>query len=277
MKKLEKYISPSELFLSLFLVISITFTVIFSLCLKNDSEPLYENTVLSIQDNMIEGSINLGEYKARNYRYNRYYNGYTISVKSGEDFYNEVIKKNEHYDKELDFTKDDYIAYGFMWDGFTLIRYEVDRFNYVRFGFCYVLGKVTVKHNNETFDCFSTCPAPFNYMYSNEELEYEINNQIKVFHETAPNYTEEKRNSDKEYYRDLYTKCNDYTFDELKRIYNNPNSNYYKVTDDCILIKARTYNNSMEHVITEDYYAKIINDNGVARIYKINNDRELSE
>ena len=59
-----------------------------------------------------------------------------------------------------------------------------------------------------------------------------------------------------------------------KRIYNS-NSEFYKVLDDFILIKARYEDGNFNKKITDDYYAKIVDENGVPTIYKINDDRDI--
>ena len=229
MKKLEKFITPSELFTSIFLLISITFTVIISLVIANRQEPQYGIREITTGHNLMESTLNLGEYEIRNFRYvrrGRTVKEYTFYVRSGEKFYNDVIKKNEHYDASADFKKDNYVAYGFMWDDFCLYNYTISD---------------------------GLCPAPFDYFYSKEELEEKTND---------------------EYYSSRYIENHKLSFDEIKRIYNS-NSEYYKVLDDCILIKARYEDGNFNKKITDDYYAKIVDENGVPTIYKINDDRDI--
>ena len=62
MKKLEKFINPSELFTSIFLLISITFTVIISLVIANRQEPQYGIREITTGHNLMESTLNLGEY-----------------------------------------------------------------------------------------------------------------------------------------------------------------------------------------------------------------------
>ncbi len=273
MKKLEKFINPSELFTSIFLLISITFTVIISLVIANRQEPLLETRAIVINNNITDNSLNLGEYKIRKYKYDRYSNSYSFAVKSGVDFYNEVIKTNEHYDESLDFSNENNID-GFMWNDFNLYNYRIGG-NFVRIRNCYACGAIKVKFQDELYNEHTLCPAPFEYLVSKEQLEDKINDEINYNKEVFKNYTEEEMNSDIESIKNRYTKGFGFSFDEIKRIYNNSNSEYYKVLDDCILIKARYEDGDFNKKITDDYYAKIVDENGTPTIYKINDDRDI--
>ena len=255
MKKLEKFINPSELFTSIFLLISITFTVIISLVIANRQEPQYGIREITTGHNLMESTLNLGEYEIRDFRYVRRgktVKEYTFYVRSGEKFYNDVIKKNEHYDASADFKKDNYVAYGFMWDDFCLYNYTIND-DFVVIECCYALGQIKVKFEDELYNENTLCPAPFDYFYSKEELEEVINEN---------------------YYSSTYIENHKLSFDEIKRIYNS-NSEYYKVLDDCVLIKARYEDGDFNKKITDDYYAKIVDENGVPTIYKINDDRDI--
>lgn len=260
MKKLEKYISKSELIFSIFLVIAITFSVVFSLYLYENREPSFEMTEIALESRRDYKKIELGSYEIRKYR-RVGASAHSFEVKSGEDFYNEIIKKNSHYDSALDFVKEGYISYGYMWNDFYLYHYEISS-NLVLLDSKMFGSKIKIKENDGTIiDDWILCPGPFDAVYSKEEIEEKVNAEKDV---------------DQQYLLDGYTKTYDkLSFDEIKRIYNNPNSEFYKVFDDYILVKGYYEDANLNDKYTDDYYAKIINDNGVARVYKQIDDRNI--
>lgn len=265
MKKLGKYINLSELFLSIFLVISITFSVVFSLYLVNDRDELYEMTEITINDSRYDRNISFGEYEIRNYKHRHYYGynyGYSFQVKSGEDFYNNVIKTNEHYDSNLVFEDSYYDIFGYMWDGFDLITYNIDTF---------LVNIYYINPNN------ALCPVLSSYVYTEEDIEKYVNEELEWYKKDNKNYTEDDLNKERERIKKAYSSPSiNLSFDEMKKIYNDSNSEYYEVSDDCILVKTK-YSKNNAYVLSKNYFVKIVNDNGEARIYKIKDTQEFLE
>ena len=115
---MKKRIIITSLIISLAALVAIMIVLIIS----NQSKNL---SIYGMERNV---KLELGNYKVKDYKYNKISGDVdciNFNVKSPNDFYDTIIKKNEFYSEDLDFKREDLYAYGFFYKNESFFEYEI--------------------------------------------------------------------------------------------------------------------------------------------------------
>lgn len=214
------------------IAISVLLAIVLLLLIPKDNN---KKIVLSGYNN--QDTLDLGEYKVTNYKkeesYYGEYNRITFEVEDSNDFYNNVIKKNQYYNENLDFDNDRYFVYGYMIINNSLFNYSITNDNIV-----------TIMSN---YFYYSGISSYFTYVFA-PTYGY-------ISYETIEDDLVELNNSDRKYNMYFY---NGISFENLCSIYSYLSSDLCKIEDDIIYVKGILFHYiSKERHISDDYLIKI--------------------
>ena len=193
--------------------------------------------------------LHLGKYKVKNIYNSKNDNGekykLDFNVKSGEDFYENVIKKNEAYNPDLEFKDDEhgYISFGYLVLDDNIFYYEVWD-DGARFEPCY--GAVTFIHQYDGYDLASDIYllGDFSAVLTEGRLQ------------TEPSDSEYRyRQVDKNWYVNM-------SYDEYIKIYNYIDEDICKIEDNIVYLKGIYYDDDLNKHLTNNYYVTISNIDG---------------
>lgn len=195
-------------------------------------------TEIKIESMDWEYSTVLGEYNISNYEYNNFINTITFEVDSAKDFYNEFLKTNSGFKKDLDFDIEGYFAYGFLILDDHIIKYKVYNNNHVEISEC--LNDWTIK-DEEINDYYKGeqnlyyIPGPMNINISYDRLNKELSDNkfdsVNTYKSLSDDFI---------------------TFDMLVAIYSYLPSEIYKIEGNSIYLKG--YRHSIQKREGEKYF-----------------------
>ena len=210
------------------ILISITAAILLVVLWPNNMEEIkvtnYNNVVLDL------GSIKATDFKRdSNHKI-------SFEIENENEFYNDVIKKYEHYNKELDFEVENYYAYGYYVFDECIFNYMIQD-NKVYIDSCYVIYKNTSGDEIKSY----FVPGPFTSGYLTKYIfdEYGVDGALKM--DCLINYA------------------------EFKKLMSYLPTKYCKLKDDSILMKgfAPTPEGTM---IESDYELELFNNNDKAYV-----------
>lgn len=194
-------------------------------------------------------TLHLGKYKVKNIYNSLNDNGekykLDFNVKSGEDFYNKIIKENDAYVSELDYKEltEHYISIGYMVLDNNIFYYEVWS-DGARFEPCY--GAVY-----------------FIQQYDGNDLKSDIY-LLGDFSSVLTEDRFQKEKGDSEYYHRQVNK-NWYvnmSYDEYIKIYNYIDDDICKIEDDIVYLKGIFLDKDGNKHLTNNFYVTISNVDG---------------
>ncbi len=237
------------IYLSIIIVViaaAITLIVVFTNNKKNDDihEISLSNYGSSHGDNV---ELNFGKHKAMNFNKGKSSNEQPIlkfDVDSGEDFYNDVIKKHELYNAELDFVVENRgLAYGYIVVDNCIFHYEV------------------YKKNVIIEACYGTT-----YAYELEGIHVS-GNEIILGHFFANIKKSELECEEKGSY-DYFSRefLGPIPYDGVLKIYSYIDEDICDIVGDVIYLKGLFYDYDHNKHITENYFVTISNIDGKATL-----------
>lgn len=165
-------------------------------------------------------TLDLGVQKVKNYKKSKLSGDneiVTFSVSSANDFYNNVIKKNELYVDDLDFEVDNLFAFGFFYKDNEFFLYEIDNKN-----------SVTIESSIGSFYDYYDDNKGFHQIYLPGPFQINMSyDRIEAEKEGFPFYSRLTR----EYI----------TFEMIKKIISYVDKTYWEIVDNHIFVKGFRY------------------------------------
>ena len=196
-------------------------------------------------------TLHLGKYKVKNIYNSLNDNGekykLRFNVKSGEDFYNKIIKENDAYNPDLEFKDDEhgYLSFGYLVLDDNIFYYEVWD-DGAHFEPCY--GDVSFIHQYDGID------VSRGDMYILGQFFSAITEDRL---QTEP--------SDNEYFY-RQARCSWYfniTYNDYIKIYNYIDEDICKIEDDIVYLKGIFLDKEGNKHLTNNYYVTISNVDGI--------------
>ncbi len=195
--------------------------------------------------------LHLGEYEVKDLRYGPWDNGEKykmhFEVKSGEDFYNKVIKTNDAYVPELDYKEPakGYISIGYMITENNIFYYEVW----------------------DDGARFEPCYGTMNFVYEYEGINVSRGDMyiLGQFYSAITEDRLQKEPSDNEYfYRQAHMNWYfNITYNDYIKIYNYIDEDICKIEDDIVYLKGIFLDKDGNKHLTNNYYVAISNVDGI--------------
>lgn len=246
MNKRNILISLGIILLSAIIMVTITLIYVFNY----DEYHVEDLNVVSYGYREKDGAtLHLGKYKVKNIYNTLNDNGekykLDFNVKSGEDFYENVIKKNEAYNPDLEIKDDEhgYLSFGYMVLDNNIFYYEVWD-DGAHFEPCY--GAVYFIHQYDGNDLKSDIYllGDFSSVLTEDRLQKEPSD---------PEY--DYRQVNKNWYVNM-------SYDEYIKIYNYIDDDICKIEDDIVYLKGIYYDKDYNKHLTNNYYVTISNVDG---------------
>lgn len=194
--------------------------------------------------------LHLGKYEVKNIYNSKNDNGekykLDFNVKSGEDFYENVIKKNDAYNPDLEFKDDEhgYISFGYLVLDNNIFYYEVWS-DGARFEPCY--GDVSFIHEYDGID------VSRGNMYILGQFSSAITEDRLQKEPSDPEY--HYRQTSWSWYFNI-------TYDDYIKIYNYIDEDICKIEDDIVYLKGIYLDKNGNKHLTNNYYVTISNVDG---------------
>ena len=198
---------------------------------------------LSVTNYFNEETLELGEYKVTNYKKEKYANkieSIKFEVDNANLFYNDIIKSNNHYNKDLDFEVEGYYAYGFICINKYVFRYTIIE-KKVCVEACFGIYQVTNDDINNNHNYY--IPGPFEILYLNKSgFSYMENNSYVIY---------------------------DLKFDQLVKLLSYLPNDFYSLESNEILFKGEEKRLEDNQLIFSDYVVKAVNEDNEIRVMLI--------
>lgn len=233
--------------ISIIVVIIVAAVVMAFALIKRTTEIIMESS-----DNRTK--IILGEYVVSNYKVEKMHNTIiTFSVESKNEFYNDFIKQNKGYKKELDYDVDGVFVFGFLVYDDYLIQYVINEDNKIALN--EVLSEWSIEEENLS--------SYYDKILSSEYQNYYLIGPMNYYLSYG------RINGDEEYYKYDSLPDERITFNMLVNMYSFISSDYYKFEGNSIYLKGYYYgeividgdswhfNNENQLYLTEVYLVKI--------------------
>ena len=246
MSKRNILISLGIILLSAIIMVTITLIYVFNY----DEYHVEDLNVVSYgYREKVGATLHLGKYKVKNIYNSCNDNGekykLDFNVKSGEDFYNKIIKENDAYVSDLEFKDDEhgYISYGYMVLDNNIFYYEVWS-DGAHFEPCY--GAVYFIHQYDGNDLASDI--------------YLLGDFSSVL--TEDRFQKEKDDSEYYHRQVSWSWYFNITYNEYIKIYNYIDEDICKIEDDIVYLKGIYLDKNGNKHLTNNYYVTISNVDG---------------
>ena len=169
-----------KIVISLSLIIIAIVTVIIMIIMLNN-----RMTDLKIGGFLDKSELNLGKYKVEKFESGKLYkeNSYmSFIVDSPNDFYNEVIKKSNCYNSQLEVETNEYYAYGYLCENESLYSYSIEKNGKV------VITSVFGSYYDEENDEYYYIPGPFHLEMNKDRILGENEKEFKYYSTLSEKY-----------------------------------------------------------------------------------------
>ena len=195
--------------------------------------------------------LHLGKYKVKNIYNSLNDNGekykLDFNVKSGEDFYNKIIKENDAYVSELDYKElaEHYISIGYMVLDNNIFYYEV------------------WSDGARIEPCYGDVSLSFIHQYDGNDLK----SDIYLLGQFSSAITEDRLQTEPSDYEYSYRQAHmnwyfNITYNDYIKIYNYIDEDICKIEDDIVYLKGIYLDKNGNKHLTNNYYVTISNVDG---------------